>query len=184
VRNKTALPELAASHHQQVAVTINIAQAQPTDLTSAQAQSVAETKDDAIRGTALSGPRIIRKCSRRSQQAASLDDVENERDAAGGYSSLVGLERRAGKHLLDDGPIQKAAKHTEEVVEAPRTASGSLRQERLQCECRELVQIVDAMHFGEAHQKPQLVLLADVLAPESSPVLHKTLCGSGKALTH
>jgi hypothetical protein len=93
VRNKAALPKLAASHHQQVAVTINIAQAQPTDLTSAQAQAVAETKDDAIRGTALSGSRVIRKCSRRSQQATSLDDVENERDAAGGYSSLVDLER-------------------------------------------------------------------------------------------
>jgi multidrug resistance efflux pump len=93
VRNKTALPELAASHHQQVAVTINIAQAQPTDLTSAQAQSVAKTKDDAIRRTALSGSRVIRKCSRRSQQAASLDDVENERRAAGGDSTSPDLER-------------------------------------------------------------------------------------------
>src|SRR5690349_21517565 len=54
VRNKTALAELAASHHQQVAVTINIAQAQPADLSSPQAQSVAETKDGAIRRTALS----------------------------------------------------------------------------------------------------------------------------------
>src|SRR5579859_4438997 len=83
VRNKTALPELAASHHQQVAVTINIAQA----------QSVAKTKDDAIRRTTLSGSRVIRKCSRRSQQAASLDDVENERDAAGGDSTSPDLER-------------------------------------------------------------------------------------------
>jgi len=93
VRNKAALPKLAAAHHQQVAVMINIAQAQPADFSSAQAQSIAETKDDAIRGTALSGSRVIRKCSRRSQQAASLDDVENERDAAGGYSSRVDLER-------------------------------------------------------------------------------------------
>ena len=79
---------------------------------------------------------------------------------------------------------KKAAKHTEEVVEAAWTASGSRSQERLQCDCRELVQIFDAMDVGEAHQKPQLVLFADVLAPESSPVLHKALCGSGKALTH
>jgi hypothetical protein len=93
VRNKAALAKLAASHHQQVAVTINIAQAQPTYLTSAQAQSLAKTKDDAIRRTTLSGSRVIRKCSRRSQQAASLDDVENERDGAGGDSTSPDLER-------------------------------------------------------------------------------------------
>jgi len=46
------------------------------------------------------------------------------------------------------------------------------------------VSVLDAMHFGEAHQKPQLVLLADVLAPECSPVLQESRGGSGKVLTH
>jgi hypothetical protein len=40
------------------------------------------------------------------------------------------------------------------------------------------------MGLGEAHQKPKFMLFADVLAPESSPVLHKTLCGGDKILTH
>src|SRR5215211_431523 len=51
VRYETALAELAASHHQQVAVSMNIAQAEAADLPCAQAEPIAETEDDAIRGT-------------------------------------------------------------------------------------------------------------------------------------
>ena len=43
---------------------------------------------------------------------------------------------------------------------------------------------MDAMRFGEAHQEAQLMVRADVLAPERSPVLDESLGDSDKLVTH
>ena len=94
-------------------VRINIAQAQPAGLSCAQAEPVAESENDAIHGTALPSSRVIRKCGRRSQQAAGLDNVEDERKACGGHSTPPDLERREGQQFLDDGPIEKAANYAQ-----------------------------------------------------------------------
>src|SRR5579859_643698 len=154
MRHEAALAELAASHHQQVAVSLNIAQAEAAGLSCAQTEPVAETEDGTIGRTALPGSRVIRECGCRGQQTAGLDDIENERDAVGGHSTPPDLERRDGQQLLDDGPIQKATNHAQEVVEAPRTASWPRSQEGLQRNCRELVQDVDALGCCEVHQQP------------------------------
>jgi hypothetical protein len=45
VGHEAALAELAASHHQQVAISINIAQAEAADLSGAQTEPIAETED-------------------------------------------------------------------------------------------------------------------------------------------
>src|SRR5207245_7646331 len=91
VRNEAALSELTASHHQQAAISINIPQAESTDLSCAQTEPIAETEDDTIRGTTLPGSRVIRKSGRRGQQAAGLDNVEDEWNAACGHSTSPDL---------------------------------------------------------------------------------------------
>src|SRR5215831_12436864 len=60
VRDKTALAELAAPHHEQVALRIDIAQAKTAGLTGAQPQPVAEGEDGAIRGPPLLSARVVR----------------------------------------------------------------------------------------------------------------------------
>src|SRR5438477_197464 len=65
VRHEAALPEHAASHHQQVAISINVAQAEPAGLSGAQTEPVAETEDDAICGTALVAGRAAAAANKR-----------------------------------------------------------------------------------------------------------------------
>src|SRR6476659_6471556 len=55
VRDEATFPELATSHDQHSAIRVDVAQAQPADLARAQTESVAESEDDVVRGTALAG---------------------------------------------------------------------------------------------------------------------------------
>src|SRR5215813_1488678 len=63
--HEAALAELAASHHQQVAISVNIAQAEAADLSCAQTEPIAETEDGTVGGTALPGSRVIRQTGGR-----------------------------------------------------------------------------------------------------------------------
>src|SRR5215470_8243285 len=132
VRDQAALSELTASHDQQAAVSVDVAQAQPARLACAQTESVAESEDNAIRRTTLLCARVVRKSVRRRQQAAGLEHIEDEWETSGGHSTTPNLKRRDGQQLLDDGPVEETANHAQEVVEAARTLSGPRSQEVLQ----------------------------------------------------
>lgn len=63
VRDEATLPELAAAHHEQAAVRVDVTQAQPTHFTCTQSQPVAEAEDGAIRRAPMLSGRAVAAAS-------------------------------------------------------------------------------------------------------------------------
>ncbi len=85
VGDEAALAELAAAHDQQLAVVVDVADAQAAGFAGSQPEPVAEREDGVVGGAAALAPRVVGQGSGGVEQPAGLNDVEDERQA------LVGL---------------------------------------------------------------------------------------------
>ena len=91
VWDETALAELAAPHHEELAVGVDVAQSQPASLTGAEPEAVAESEDGVICAAAVRGPSVVRKRCGSIEEPAGLHDVDQERYVLGGFAASPGL---------------------------------------------------------------------------------------------
>jgi hypothetical protein len=113
-----------------------------------------------------------------------LDGVEQERYALLGDPVAAGLQRGCLQQAPGDRPVQQAAHHAEQVIEAARMRARPGGQEVLQQGGREPVEAADLVFGGEAHQQHQLAGLAVVLAAVRALVRDEPLDRGGDGLGH
>ena len=178
MRDEAGLAELAAAHHEQVPAGVDVAEAQPAGLAGSQPEPVAEREDGAV-GRAAAAVREGCRAARPPHPAADGPGRRRTGTAAGRRSpgACGPAAARRSSSSLGDRPVEQAADHAEQVVEAARPRPGREARNSSITAGVELVEAADAVLLGEAHQQPQLVLFAVVFAAQ------RRACARGRRST-
>src|ERR1035441_258175 len=170
VRHESALAELPAAHDEQVTGRVDVAEAQSARLAGAEPEPVAKREQRPIRRSALRRASVVWEGAGRVEQPAGVDLVEQERDPVRAATPSASARWRDVQQLLADRPVEQAADHAEQMVEAPRPGTGPCSEEVIQQRRREIVQPDRASFRGEANEQPQFALLALILAAQRALV--------------